>query len=128
MPLTTSRTTTRSPIPVSVARASTHSLLAAPTSATLPPGHTMAALLTESDTTITAFKVAGTTGLEVVDGTTLQWRQGGITLANGDVISAGFYGLEDRTTTADFQLIAITGTGGKTVRPSMSDRFAWRLC
>ncbi|KAF2768584.1 hypothetical protein EJ03DRAFT_328234 [Teratosphaeria nubilosa] len=58
------------------------------------------AILPLNGTTVTAWQVTGTTGLAVVDGTTLSFRQQGITLSNGVAISLGFYGLEDSTTTA----------------------------
>jgi hypothetical protein len=77
---------------------------------------TVVAVLTAGDTTITATQVASTTGLAVVDGTTLTWRQQGITLSNGDVVSLGFNGLEDSTTTAFYG--AITISASSTVSPT----------
>ena len=115
---------TTSTIPVSnaLSSATTPSSLVTPSSSSSSsttgkhaggaPHYTVAAILTESDTTITAFQVPGTTGLEVVDGTTLEWRHAGITIANGDVISAEFNGLGDRTTTAEFAPITLTGASG----------------
>jgi hypothetical protein len=80
------------------------------------PEATVVAVLTAGDTTITATQVSSTTGLAVVDGTTLTWRQQGITLSNGDVVSLGFNGLEDSTTTAFYE--AITISGSSTVSPT----------
>lgn len=70
---------------------------------------TVAAILTAGHTTITAYQIESTTGLAVVDGTTLTWRHNeGITLANGDVVSLGFNGLEDKTTTAMYEAITVS--------------------
>lgn len=83
---------------------------------------TVVAVLTDTDahTTITAYQIASTTGLAVVDGTTLTWRHEGITLGNGDVVSLGFNGLEDSTTTANYRVMTVTssasgGSGGSEV-------------
>lgn len=78
---------------------------ALPTTSGAPSG--VIAILSENHTTLTASEIAGTTGLAVVDGTTLTWRQQGITLSDGDVVSLGYDGLVDSTTTALYQ--AITG-------------------
>ena len=86
------------------------------TATAISPDFTVAAVLTEASTTVTGFQVPGTTGLAVVDGTTLTWRHEGITLANGDVISLGFNGLEDSTTTAEYG--PVTVSSGATVPSS----------
>ncbi|KAK3720566.1 hypothetical protein LTR37_003615 [Vermiconidia calcicola] len=75
------------------------------------PSATVAALLTQSDTTVTGLQVPGTTGVLVVDGTTLTGGEDAITLDNGNFISAGFNGLEDATTTANYQAITVNGSG-----------------
>ena len=74
--------------------------------------YTIGAILTEAGahTTVTAIEVPGTTGLAVVDGTTLSWRHQGITLANGGVVSVGFNGLEDKTTTVAYSIITVGAT------------------
>ncbi|KAK5172964.1 uncharacterized protein LTR77_003086 [Saxophila tyrrhenica] len=91
-----------------------------------------AAFLTQSDTTVTAFQVpgGGTTGLFVVDGTTLTFQQqDGITLSDGHVISAGSNGLEGAGTTAEWRPIggspsSSDESGGsftiETINPSLS--------
>lgn len=66
---------------------------------------TTAAVLTEKGTTVTAFEVPRTTGLAVIDGKTYSFRGPGLTLPNGDVVSLGFNGLEDKTTTDTYQAI-----------------------
>ena len=82
---------------------------------TMNTAATVVAILTAGHTTITAYQVESTTGLAVVDGTTLTWRHEGITLSNGVVVSLGFNGLEDSTTTAMYQ--AITLSTSATVSP-----------
>lgn len=72
--------------------------------------YTVAAVITAGDSTITAYQVPDTTGLAIVDGTTLTWRQEGITLDNGEVISVGFNGLEDDTTTAFYHPITVSNS------------------
>ena len=83
------------------------------------PAVTEAAILTEHHTTLTAYRVENTTGLAVVDGTTLSFRHEGITLPNGVVVSLGFNGLEDSTTTANYQIITVSSgastTGGVSI-------------
>lgn len=82
----------------------------APTPSTFTgPTQAAVAILTADHTTLTAYEVESTTGLAVVDGTTLTWRHGGITLADGEVVSLGFGGLEDSTTTDSYQVTAISG-------------------
>ena len=66
------------------------------------------AVLTEQGTTVTALSVPGTTGLAVVDGSTISWRHEGVTLSNGDVVSIGFDGLVDSTTTASYQIVTVS--------------------
>jgi hypothetical protein len=73
------------------------------------PSYTVAAVLTASDTTITAFQAQGTTSALVVDGTTLGYGES-LTLSNGDVITARSNGLEDATTTANLGPITISAS------------------
>src|ERR1700761_500059 len=81
------------------------SSIAATTAAT--PSYIGAATLPFTDTTVTALEVAGTTGVAVVDGTTLSWRHQGMTLDNGVAISVGFDGLEDSTTTESYKQLTV---------------------
>ena len=60
------------------------------------------ALLTLGDQTVTAYEVPGTTGLGVVDDSTLSFRGQGYTLADGNVVSMGLSGLVESTATAAF--------------------------
>lgn len=78
--------------------------------ATNPAHYRVGALLTLSDTTVTALQVPGTTGQLVVDGTTLTWREEALTLSDGVVISAGFNGLEDASTTAELGPVVVSGS------------------
>ena len=88
-------------------------------STNIQPSVTVAAVLTEPSTTVTAYEIPGTTSLAVIDGTTLEWRHQGITLANGDVISIGFNGLEDKTTTASYGTLSV-GSGTVSASESVS--------
>lgn len=73
------------------------------------------AILSANQTTLTASEVAGTTGLAVIDGTTLTWREQGITLSNGIAVSLGYNGLVDSTTTALYETVPATTTGNLTL-------------
>lgn len=101
----THQTTTVSPTSFTVA--STPSSLAATSSGS---GYSVGAVLPESGTTLTAFEVPGTTGLAVLDGTTLTFRHEGVTLKNGEVVSACFNGLCDSTTTAEYGPVTIVSS------------------
>lgn len=70
---------------------------------------TQVALLTLSSTTLTAYAIPSTTGLAVLadSGQTLTFRDEGITLSDGNVVSLGFDGLVQSTTTAMYS--ALTG-------------------
>lgn len=72
-----------------------------------PTSYRIGALLTLPDTTVTALQVPGTMGQLVVDGTTLTWREEALTLSDGVVVSAGFNGLEDGSTTAELRPVTI---------------------
>ncbi len=80
------------------------------TATTTGPSYSVAAILTESDTTVTAFQVSGTTGLFLVDNTTLTYHGEPLTLSDGNVISAGFNGLKDSTTTANLAPITVNAS------------------
>lgn len=66
---------------------------------------TQVAVLTLSDTTLTAYAVPSTTGLAVLNGQTLTFRHEGITLSDGNVVSLGFNGLVESTTTATYAAV-----------------------
>jgi hypothetical protein len=72
------------------------------------PSNLFATLTVPSLTTITASAVAGTTGLGVVDGTTLVWRSKALTLSDGVEVSVGLDGLEDSTTTARYGTVSVS--------------------
>lgn len=82
------------------------------------PSATIAAILTAGHTTITAYEVQSTTGLAVVDGTTLTRGGDGITLGNGAVVSLGANGLEDSTTTAFWEAVTVSASGSGAVSRS----------
>lgn len=69
----------------------------------LMPAPTQVAYLSQSDTTLTAYAVPGTTGLAILDGDTLTFRGEGVTLSDGGVVSLGFDGLVESTTTATYE-------------------------
>ena len=60
------------------------------------------AVLTLGDQTVTAYEVPGTTGLGVVDGSTLSFRGQGYSFSDGNAVSMDFSGLVDSTATAAF--------------------------
>lgn len=73
---------------------------------------TALALLTLPSTTLTAYAVPSTTGLAVLidSGSTLTFRGEGVTLPGGEVVSLGFNGLVESTTTATY--VPLTGSEG----------------
>lgn len=66
------------------------------------------AVLPLSGTTVTATVPRSTSGVAVVDGTTISFRQEGITLSNGQVFSLGFDGLVASTTTASYEYVRLS--------------------
>ncbi|KAF7198237.1 hypothetical protein HII31_00593 [Pseudocercospora fuligena] len=73
-------------------------------------GELTIAILPLTGTTVTATAVPLTTGLAVVDGTTIAFRSDGITLSDGQVFSLGFDGLVDSSTTAKWTSVSIPTT------------------
>lgn len=61
------------------------------------------AILALASTTVTAYAVPDTTGLAILGDETLTFRAEGTTLPGGDVVSLGFDGLVESTTTATYQ-------------------------
>ncbi|KAK4497502.1 hypothetical protein PRZ48_011953 [Zasmidium cellare] len=68
------------------------------------------AVLPLSGTTVTATVPPSTSGVAVVDGTTLTFRHEGITLSDGEVFSLGFDGLVASTTTASYEYVSFSGS------------------
>lgn len=66
------------------------------------------AVLPLSGTTVTATVPSSTSGVAVVDGTTISFRHEGITLSNGQVFSLGFDGLVASTTTASYEYVSLS--------------------
>ena len=81
---------------------------------------TQVAYLTLPDTTVTAIAVPGTTGLAVLQGSgeTLTFRAEGVTLSDGNVVSLGFDGLVESTTTAMYE--PLTGVSAESSFASSS--------
>ncbi|KAF2169575.1 hypothetical protein M409DRAFT_52109 [Zasmidium cellare ATCC 36951] len=65
------------------------------------------AVLSLSGTTVTATVPPSTSGVAVVDGTTISFRHEGITLSDGEVFSLGFDGLVASTTTASYEYVSV---------------------
>lgn len=64
------------------------------------------AVLPLEGTTVTATVPQSTSGVAVVDGTTISFRHEGITLSDGEVFSLGFDGLVASTTTASYEYVS----------------------
>lgn len=72
---------------------------------TVNTGWDVIATIPVGNSILTAFEVPSETGLAILDGTTLTWRQYGITLSDGVAVSLGYDGLEDSTTTGYYETV-----------------------
>jgi len=72
---------------------------------TVNTGWDVIATIPVGSSILTAFEIPSETGLAILDGTTLTWRQYGITLSDGVAVSLGYDGLVDSTTTGYYETV-----------------------
>jgi len=86
---------------------------------TVNTGWDVIATIPVGSSILTAFEIPSETGLAILDGTTLTWRQYGITLSDGVAVSLGYDGLVDSTTTGYYETVTglTTPIAGMTSSP-----------